>query len=124
MYSTKFGIDVVDLTKIDLATDEDRMHNRHLWASFFKATTWEEIHMLATQDKNIQSAAEKLGSLSADKKLRDEIWARQDWLRCQIDMRTYFETQIAEKEATIAEKDAAIASLKSEIARLQSKINI
>ena len=117
MYSTKFGIDVVDLTKIDMATDEDRKHNRHLWASFFKATTWEEIHMLATQDKNIQSAAEKLSSLSADKKLRDEIWARQDWLRCQIDMRTYFETQIAEKEATIA-------SLKSEIARLQSKINI
>ena len=64
--------------------------------------------MLATQDKNIQSAAEKLSSLSADKKLRDEIWARQDWIRCQIDMRTYFETQIAEKEATIAEKDAKI----------------
>ena len=128
LYSTKFGIDVVDLTKIDLATDEDRMHNRHLWASFFKATTWEEIHMLATQDKNIQSAAEKLGSLSADKKLRDEIWARQDWIRCQIDMRTYFETQIADKEtaiaeaeATIAEKDAIIAALMAENMELRSR---
>ena len=62
--------------------------------------------MLATQYKDIQSAAKKLGSLSADKKLRDEIWARQDWIRCQIDMRTYFETQIAEKEAAIAALEA------------------
>ena len=85
--------------------------------------------MLATQDKNIQSAAEKLSSLSADKKLRDEIWARQDWLRCQIDMRTYFETQIAEKEATIAkdkativEKDAAIADKDAIIATLMAEL--
>ena len=71
--------------------------------------------MLATQDKNIQSAAEKLSSLSADKKLRDEIWARQDWLRCQIDMRTYFETQIADKETAIAEAEATIAEKDAKI---------
>ena len=73
---SKFAISVVDLTLVDMATDEDRKHHRHLWASFFKATTWEEINMLATQDKNIELAANKLYKLSKDQRIRDEIWAR------------------------------------------------
>ena len=66
---------MVDLTLIDMVTDEDRKHHRHLSASFFKATTW-EINMLATQDKNIELAANKLYKLSKDQRIRDEIWAR------------------------------------------------
>ena len=125
---------MVDLTLIDMATDEDKKLHRHLWASFFRATTWEEINMIATQDKNIQLAANKLYQLSEDQRIRDELWARQDAIRQQIDFENYHrrryeeveakrieaEAKLAEKNKSIAEKDKVIASLLAEIEQLKA----
>ena len=110
---------MVDLTLIDMATDEDRKHHRHLWASFFKATTWEEINMLATQDKNTELAANKLYKLSKDQRIRDEIWAREDAIRQQIDFENYWKRELANRDATIAEKDIVISNLMAEIEQLK-----
>ncbi len=127
LYTSKFGISVIDLTLIDMATDEDKILHRHLWASFFKATTWEEINMLAAQDKNIQQAATKLYELSEDKRVRDEIWAREDAIRCRIDLENYWKREIANRDdtiavqnSTIAEKDSIIANLIAEIEQLKA----
>ena len=127
LYTSKFGISVIDLTLIDMATDEDKILHRHLWASFFKATTWEEINMLAAQDKNIQQAATKLFELSEDKRVRDEIWAREDAIRCRIDLENYWKREIANRDdtiavqnSTIAEKDSIIANLMAEIEQLKA----
>ena len=120
LYTSKFGISVIDLTLIDMATDEDKSLHRHLWASFFKATTWEEINMLAAQDKNIQQAATKLYELSEDKRIRDEIWAREDAIRCRIDLENYWKREIANRDDTIAEKDSIIANLMAEIEQLKA----
>ena len=120
LYTSKFGISVIDLTLIDMATDEDKRLHRHLWASFFKATTWEEINMLAAQDKNIQQAATKLYELSEDKRVRDEIWAREDAIRCRIDFENYWKREIANRDDTIAEKDSIIANLMAEIEQLKA----
>ena len=111
---------MVDFTLIDMATDEYRKRHRHLWASFFKATTWEEINMLATQDKNIQQAATKLYELSEDKRIHDEIWAREDAIRCRIDLENYWKREIANRDDTIAEKDSIIANLMAEIEQLKA----
>ena len=46
LYSDKLRLSVVDLTKIDMATKEDKAYHIDYWASLFKATTWEEIKML------------------------------------------------------------------------------
>lgn len=128
LYTSKFGISVVDLTLIDMATDEDRKHHRHLWASFFKATTWEEINMLATQDKNIELAANKLYKLSKDQRIRDEIWAREDAIRQQIDFENYWKRELANRDDTIAElstsiadKDIVISNLMAEIEQLRKE---
>ena len=127
LYTSKFGISVVDLTLIDMATDEDKKLHRHLWASFFRATTWEEINMIATQDKNIQLAATKLYQLSEDQRIRDELWARQDAIRQQIDFENYHrrryeevEAKYMDAEAAIDEKDKVIASLMAEIEQLKA----
>ena len=134
LYTSKFGISVVDLTLIDMATDEDKKLHRHLWASFFRATTWEEINMIATQDKNIQLAATKLYQLSEDQRIRDELWARQDAIRQQIDFENYHrrryeeveakyidaEAKCIEAEAAVAERDSVIESLKAEIEQLKA----
>ena len=134
LYTSKFGISVVDLTLIDMATDEDKKFHRHLWASFFRATTWEEINMIATQDKNIQLAATKLYQISEDQRIRDELWARQDAIRQQIDFENYHrrryeeveakyidaEAKCIEAEAAVAERDSVIESLKAEIEQLKA----
>lgn len=94
-YSSKFGISVINLNSIDMATVEDKRLHRHLWASFFKATTWEEINMLIAQDIHIRDAAIKLHQISENQKLRDEIWAREDQLRRENDRNNYYESEIA-----------------------------
>lgn len=43
IYSDNFVLNVVDLSRIDLATDEDRKYHIDDWAKLFKAATWEEI---------------------------------------------------------------------------------
>ena len=35
-------LNVLELTKIELATDEDRLCGRDHWAKLFKAKTWED----------------------------------------------------------------------------------
>ena len=60
LYSSKFRISVVDLTKMDLATEEDITHQRDLWAAFSKATEWGEVMALAEKDKLIQELKRQL----------------------------------------------------------------
>ena len=40
VFSDKFLISVVDLTQIELATEEDKSYGIDLWARVFNATTW------------------------------------------------------------------------------------
>ncbi|MDE5865947.1 MAG: Rpn family recombination-promoting nuclease/putative transposase, partial [Lachnospiraceae bacterium] len=53
VYSDKLTLNVVDLSRIDLATEEDKEYHIDYWAKLFKATTWEEIKMLAAKDQYI-----------------------------------------------------------------------
>ena len=46
LYSSKFSIHVLDLTRIDLATAEDQNYEIDRWAKLFKAKTWEELRMI------------------------------------------------------------------------------
>lgn len=105
-----------------MVTDEDRKHHRHLWASFFKATTW-EINMLATQDKNIELAANKLYKLSKDQRIRDEIWARQDAIRQQIDLVNYHKQKYEEMRAKVDEIDPSIAENNGDVVKIRAEID-
>lgn len=40
LYSDKLRISVLNLTRIDLATEEDKSYHIDYWASPFKSTTW------------------------------------------------------------------------------------
>ena len=132
IYSSKFQLSVVDLTKIDMATPDDVAKKRHLWAAFFKAKTWEELLMLATKDSHINECVTKLRQLSEEEKFRQRYEAREDLLRQQRDMAIYYEkiqerheAEIASQAATIESKNAEIqskdAELKSKDTELKSK---
>ena len=136
LFSSKFSISVVDLTEISIATEEDKSRHRDLWASFFKAKTWEEINMLAQKDSVINEAAAKMYQLTEDQRIREQCFAREDYIRRERDRDHYFTTEIQKRDdiitqneatiadmgSTIADKDATIADMGSTITALKAQL--
>ena len=121
IYSDKFRLSVVDLTHIDLATEEDRLHKIDHWATLFKSTTWEEIKMLAKNNEYIQEASDTIYKLTQEEQIRLQCEAREDYYRRQRSI----QKQLArgkEAEEKLAAKDAIIASLNAEIASLRAAL--
>jgi len=122
IYSDKFQLSVLDLTHIDLATEEDKQFGLHHWANFFKTTTWEEIIMLAEQNEYILSAADTIYQLAYNDPIRLQCEAREDYYRRQRDMQIHMErvqkaTADAQRAAEDAQKVAADAQKAAEDAQ-------
>lgn len=62
---------MVDLTYVELATEEDRFWGIDHWARLFTATTWEEVKMIAEKDIHLQAATEEMYILSADEMIEE-----------------------------------------------------
>jgi hypothetical protein len=65
--------------------------------------------MLAQQDTDIKKAVTAVHKLSQDEEFRMKCWAREDFIRQQIDHDAWYDAEIKKREAVIAEKDAVIA---------------
>jgi len=78
-YSDKLRISVVDLTQIEIATEEDKQYDIDLWARVFTATTWREIEMLAQNNEYLQEAVSGVRQLTEDEKIRQQCQAREDF---------------------------------------------
>ena len=102
VYSDNFTLGVVDLSRIDLATEEDKKYYIDYWAKLFKASTWEEIIMLASENKYLSEASNTIFQLSADEQIRKQCRDREEYYQ---DLRNY--------ERVIAEKDASIENLRA-----------
>jgi len=63
IYSDKFSLYVLDLSQIDLATEEDCFWQVDEWAKLFKATTWEEIKMIADKNEYLTETSNTLCDL-------------------------------------------------------------
>ena len=66
LYSEKFSIHVIDLSRIDLATEEDRHYGIDRWAKLFKTKTWEDLRMITKNNETMQKAADSLYQLNSD----------------------------------------------------------
>ena len=115
IYSDKLTLSVVDLSRIDLATNEDREYHVDYWAKLFKATTWEEIKMLAAEDQYIDEASKSIFQLSADEQISKMCFDRMIYNR----EKRFYERTIAERDAELADKDALIQKLQAEIKALR-----
>lgn len=118
IYSSKFTLSVVDLTKIDLATDEDKAWGIDHWAHLFKATTWEELKMIAKNSETLQEASETLYNMHCEETIRGMARARQDYNR----LHNYLDHKIATLEADNKKLTSDVEKLSSDIEKLSSTL--
>lgn len=133
IYSDNLTLCVVDLSRIDLATEEDKFYQIDCWAALFKAERWEEIRMLASKNEYIKEAAETIFKFNTDEQIRKQCLDREEYYQ---DLRNYekvilekdnsissYKKVIEEKDNTIAEKEAELAAMKEELSRVNAKLD-
>ena len=101
IYSDKLHLCVLDLTHIELATEEDKRYGIDHWARLFKSHTWEELKMLAEKNPIIDEAASTIYSISQDSIMLEKIRAREE----AIAHENYMKKQLDEKDKQLDEKD-------------------
>jgi len=101
IFTDKFILSVVNLKHIELATQEDRKWEIDYWAFLFKATTWEELKMLAKQSPILEDAVETIYELTADESIREQCKAREKHIR-------EMNTILREREIAIQARDEAV----------------
>lgn len=70
IYNDKFSLNVLDLTQIHLATEEDKAHKIDYWAKLFKASTWEDLNMLAQTENVFKEASNTVFRLNQNEEVR------------------------------------------------------
>ena len=118
IYSDSLTLSVVNLSRIDLATEEDKKYHIDHWAMLFKATTWEELKMLAAENEYLSEASNTMYLMSADERIRKQCLDREEYYQ---DLRSY-ERAIAELGDVISQKDDIIAQKDNTIAQKDSQI--
>ena len=116
LYSDKFTLSVINLKKIELATEEDKKYHIDYWAALFKAKTWEELKMLTKENEYLQEAAESLYVANADEIVRQQCVAREDAERRERTLerdKRLLQEALEESGRVIQEKDKEIARLKA-----------
>ena len=116
LYSDKFVLNVVDLNRTDLATDEDKVHRIDHWVKLFKATTWEELRMLSQDLKYAEDMMQTLYECNADEKIRRQCNDREAELEFQK-MKDRKIMKLNEENSLLS---AEIAQLSDEIIRLKA----
>lgn len=111
VYSDKFTLSVVNLTQIQLATEEDKAFQIDYWARLFKATTWEEIKMIADKNEYLTEASQTLYEMNADDMVQEKCYARLQYTQLQNSINKKMNELTAENEqltARVAELEAQL----------------
>lgn len=132
IYNDKFRLNVLELNRIHLATEEDKERGLVEWAALFKAQTWEEIKMLAAHNAFFGNLAQELYEANADDRIRQECEAREEFYFEQRRQQQRYEDlqleqrrqqqEFEELKRDASAKEEAISSLEAEIARLREKL--
>ena len=132
IYTDTFLLSVVNLKRINEATETDKRNKLDKWCRFITASTWEELKELAKEDSNMQAAAEKLYLFSSDFEIREEAIRRRDYYNHVHSLEAKIAEQdnalveknnaLIEKDSALAEKDNALAEKDNEIAELKRKL--
>ena len=125
---------------MEFATKQDKFYSIDLWARVFKATTWEEIEMLAQKNEYLQETVSGVRQLTEEEKIRQQCQAREDYyfwenfknhryekvltdLKDARQQLQQINEALQQKDEALQQKDAALHSLEDEIARLRAELN-
>lgn len=125
LYSDKLRLSVLDLTHIDLATEEDNAWQLDYWAALFKTKTWEDLKMLTEKNEFIQNAAETVYKLTQEEEIRLQCQAREDYYRNQRDIQHQMDTlkkQLEEQNKLLAEQNKINETLSKENQILKNQL--
>ena len=125
IYNDKFRLSVVDLTQIELATEEDKTYQIDYWARLFKAKTWEDLKMLAEKNEYLEEAAQSVYVANADEIVRQKCYAREMAIGYELSLKDKIaeaEAELAKKDAELAKKDAELAKKDAELAKKEAEL--
>ena len=118
--------------KIELATDEDKKWHIDEWARLFKATTWEELKMIAEKDKIYSEAANSIYAQNSDETVRMMCEARREaifheqYVQNKMDnlekQLVHTNEQLSQKDQQLSQKDQQLSQKDSLIEQLQAEI--
>ena len=120
IYTDNFLLSVVNLKRIDEATEQDKQYRLDKWCRLITVSTWEELKEIAKEDPYMQATAKNLYMLSSDFEVREEARRREEYYIYVHSL----EDKIAEKDTALAEKDAALAEKDAEIAELRRQLGL
>ena len=118
IYSSKFAVNVLDLSHIELATQEDKNWDLDFWARLFKAKTWEEMKMIAKDNEYFTEASNTLCDLYADFNVRERCRDLEDY---ELEQK-YLHDTIAQQESMLAQKDSMLEEKDNTIAQQQNML--
>lgn len=121
LYSDKLRLSVLDLTQIKLAAEEDKQYQIDYWASLFKATTWEELNMLAQNNEDFAEASATVYQLSQEERIRLECEAREDYYRTQLGIQHMLDRQNAQIETQAAKIETQATKIQSQAAEIETQ---
>lgn len=118
LYTDRFQLYTLCLPQMEKASEEDLRYHTDKWAQYFTAKTWEDLKMLAEEDKDVASAISTANALMEDEEVRARMEAREDYYRR---MRTE-QRKMREKDEQLAKKDELIAAEQEKSQKLQEEI--
>lgn len=122
IYSDRLCLSVLNLSYMQLATEEDKLFRLDQWAALFKAEIWEEIQMLTTKNPDFESIADAVYFLTENRELIDvflDYEARLAYNRQREKLIQEKDHTIQVQKLTIQEQAALIAELKKALAEKQ-----
>ena len=123
VYTTKFNLYVVDLTQIELATQEDVDTGLVYWTQVFKAKTWEELRQMAERHQELQEATEALYVYNQDEIVKEQCRARQDYYNHERGIQKRLEEAriaLEESKTELMKSNAIIESQKEVVKKVVS----
>lgn len=119
IYSDKFILNVLDLTQIELATDEDRKCELDYWARLFKAGTWEDLRMVAEKNESMNAAAAEMYIQNANDNVKEQCRVREEYIRQERWMKKKYD----EQKKMLADKEQELEKANRKIAELEAKLS-
>lgn len=129
IYSDKFAIHVLCLNQEERVTEPDKLWGLDKWTELFKATNWEDIKMIANNNKYLTEAANSMFALCDDEEIQRQCHDRDVNIFFNNMEKRHAEMEIAklkdalvEQKALVADRDALVAEQKALVAEQSASL--